>query len=80
MKALTVALITLFILSACEQPAESTIKSSNKEFKVEKLFTEDSITVYRFDDYGYHYFIKDGTSQKVSCGKNCYREETISNL
>lgn len=82
MRALIVALITLFILSmmSCETPAESTIKSSNREFEVEKLFTADSITVYRFNDQGYHYFTKDGTSQQVSCGKNCYREETIPNL
>jgi hypothetical protein len=82
MRKIVIAVITLFILSmvSCEKPAESIVQSSNKEFKVEKLFTVDSITVYRFTDQGYHYFTKNETSQQVSCGKNCTREEVIPNL
>lgn len=83
MRALTIAIITLLILSmmSCTKDAEFKVSSTNNNFEVEQLFTTNGITVYRFVDNGkYHYFTKNETSQQISCGKNCTREEVIPHL
>lgn len=67
------------ILAGCQKPAESST-SVGVEFRVDRLFTHDCCTVYRFADSGRsRYFAKcDGaTTSRVewneSCGKNCTR-------
>lgn len=74
-----IAIATLFI-NGCGKPAES-ITQVNSEFKVDKLFTHEGCTVYRFRDAGkYRYYINcNGTSMSTkTCGKCCVREENIS--
>ena len=83
MNKLVVALSCL-ILSACTEPAESTVASSNPNVSVEKLLTVGDCTVYRFQDAGYNRYFsncKTGHSEvtyQLNCGKNCSRPETIS--
>jgi hypothetical protein len=46
-------------LAACGKRAEGVSPSSNAGVKVERLFTTDGCTVYRFEDYGhYRYFVR----------------------
>lgn len=48
-------LIMTFCIS-CQNTAEKTIPSSNMNYSIDKLFTHDGCTVYRFSDNGYKYF------------------------
>lgn len=70
-------LITL-IFTSCNGEPLYTSQTNNEEFQVEKLFTYDSITVYRFKDgTRSHYFTKNETMSLQSCGKNCIYNENI---
>lgn len=40
----------------CVQKAQSNVVSSNPGVTVQKLFTTDSCTIYRFEDNGWHYY------------------------
>ena len=74
------------LCAACEKVPEETSRTTNPNVGVEKLFSHDGCTVYRFEDGGRsHYFTKciDAKSQAISqqsCGKSCVRDEVISNL
>ena len=72
MKNLYAVLIVLavLVLSGCSKPAESTTRVGNN-FEVDKLFTVDGCTVYRFVDVYTHYFTNcsGSTSYQVSYGK-----------
>ena len=63
-------------LAGCAKPAE-TSTPVGREFVVDKLFTHEDCTVYRFYDGGsarYFTNCSGSTSWKESCGKNCTRE------
>lgn len=47
-----VALAAALVLSGCQKQAETTTRAG-VEFQVDKLFTIDGCTVYRFADGGY---------------------------
>lgn len=77
------AIVTgVMVLDACEQDAMEAARPPGSAFVVEKLFTHDGCTVYRFSD-GSHsrYFARCGstasTSWSESCGKNCTRPVTL---
>lgn len=77
---LVASIVTLLIVS-CGKRAEQTDASSNEEIKVDRLFTHDGCTVYRFADYGAaRYFARCGDQVQFShqepCGKGCTREVT----
>lgn len=78
---LEVAMVAISVaLLACGKKAEGIAQTTNSDVKVEKLFSVDGCTVYRFEDWGrYHYFSNcDGSiSHTVNCGKNCRYEESI---
>lgn len=45
--------VVLMSVSACRPiPAEATLPTSNKQIRVDRLFTHDGVTVYRFMDQG----------------------------
>lgn len=54
MKHLIVAALatSLLALAGCGKPAESSVRAGS-DFKVDKLFTVDGCTVYRFSDAGH---------------------------
>lgn len=58
MKKIIIISIALLALTACESKQVGEVKaSSNQSYPVEKLFTVDGITVYRFrDNARYVYF------------------------
>lgn len=76
---------TPFVLSGCAKNAESSIVV-NGNFEVERLFTNEGCTMYRFYDNGsYHYYAscKAGDSEVIerhsrSCGKGCTRHDDAS--
>ena len=65
MKTLLIA-FALLLLSACAKEPEST-KQAGIAFQVDKLFTHEDCTLYRFSDMGYpRYYAK------------CEKEATVS--
>lgn len=72
-----VLLMIIISLIACGRRAEEQTKSGS--FNVERLFTIDGCTVYRFDDYQKVYFTNcnGSTEWRTSCGKNCTRGQTV---
>jgi len=71
----TIILGSMVCLTACQKPAESSA-TVGRDFKVEKLFTYEGCTVYRFlDDRRVYYTNCQGSTQS-DCGKNC--EQTVT--
>ena len=65
---------SVLFLTACQKDAESSARVGH-EFKVEKLFTHEGCTVYRFFDDRRVYYTNCQGSTQSSCGKNC--EQTV---
>jgi hypothetical protein len=67
------------LLSACTKPPETSTEVG-LEFVVDKLFTHEGCTVYRFVDGGYNRYFTNcsgSVSWSESCGKNCTRNMNI---
>lgn len=64
-------------LAGCQKPAQSASYSGG--FNVEKLFTVDDCTVYRFMDDRTVYFTNchGTTSYQRNCGKGCTENVTV---
>ena len=76
------AAVLLLTLTGCSKAAESTTPAG-REFTVDRLFTTDGCTAYRFMDGGARrYFVRCDstvtTSAKTGCGKNCITEDSIT--
>jgi hypothetical protein len=71
-----IALVAL--LAGCSKQAE-TSTAVGAEFVVDKLFTHEGCTVYRFYDGGTtRYYTNCGSTVWTrDCGKNCTRQEGI---
>jgi hypothetical protein len=89
--ALAIIILTAAALAGCEEKPIATIETDNPAIKVNKLFTHDGCTVYRFIDSNYQYFVKctapagqvitaQQTISRESCGKNCVRSVTIQTV
>ena len=73
------------LLAGCEKkPAEETSSTGvGGKFRVERLFTHEGCTVYRFEDYYTRYFARcdgaasSGVEWSESCGKSCTRPVTV---
>lgn len=83
-KKIMLSLAALAMVAGCEKPAES-VAHAGAGFTVERLFTHDGCTVYRFRDTYHRYFTRcDGvtaqstTTWQESCGKNCTRPVEVS--
>lgn len=72
------AVLAIAVLSGCGKPAE-TRTAVGREFVVDKLFTHEGCTVYRFYDGGTRYFTNcsGSTSWTEQCGKGCTRQVGI---
>ena len=73
------AILALTVLAGCVKQAE-TSTSVGAEFVVDKLFTHEGCTVYRFNDGGnarYYTNCQGSTSWQRNCGKGCTRQEGI---
>lgn len=72
-------ILAVVALSACSKQAE-TSTAVGAEFVVDRLFTHDGCTVYRFSDGGYNRYFTNcsgSATWQESCGKGCNREVTI---
>lgn len=77
---LAVVAAAVLALVGCNKPAETTARAG-LDFTVDRLFTHDGCTVYRFiDGASYRYFTNcSGSAQwSESCGKNCSRDVQVS--
>ena len=72
------AVLALTVFAGCSKPAE-TSTAVGVEFTVDKLFTHEGCTVYRFYDGGTRYFTncQGSTSWTEQCGKGCTRQVGI---
>lgn len=53
-RAVVLALVIFLPSIACkEKPAEATVFTSNKSIQVDRLFSHDGVTIYRFQDQGH---------------------------
>ena len=79
------SLTVLAMVAGCNKPAESVVRTG-VEFTVERLFTHEGCTVFRFGDGGSsRYFTRcDGiaaqstTTWQESCGRGCTRRVEVS--
>lgn len=74
MKHLIVAALaaSMLALAGCSKPAESSVRAGS-DFKVDKLFTVDGCSVYRFMDAGHQRYFTNcsgSTAYSVSSGKS----------
>jgi len=72
---LILALAIAFAVVGCGKPAE-TSTSVGRDFVVDKLFTHEGCSVYRFSDGGYNRYYTNcngSTNWSESCGNNCHR-------
>jgi hypothetical protein len=66
----------LLLLAGCHKPPMAVEKVDNNEFRLERLFTHDSCSVYRFADGGRSHYYTDcrgrtTSTYSTSCGKGC---------
>jgi hypothetical protein len=74
-----IAVAALIALSGCQKQAEAT-QSAGSGFQVEKLFTVEGCSVYRFKDslrYIYYTNCSGSTHTTESCGKGCVRQVDV---
>lgn len=73
MKRYLFMLAAAIIITGCEKAPETSTRAGS-DFVVDKLFTVDDCTVYRFTDGGrprYFTNCKGSTQWSENCGKNC---------
>jgi outer membrane biogenesis lipoprotein LolB len=77
---MTARVIAVALLLACGVPAERSEQTTNQNVRVDRLFTHDGCTVYRFEDAGYfRYFVRcDNGSAHVEWTEGCGKNRTRS--
>lgn len=74
-------LLIVLALSGCARDPVSTDHTDNQSVSVDKLFTHEGCSVYRFYDAGhYHYWADcrgDSIESSQTCGRNCTRTEGV---
>ena len=77
-------LLLALVVAGCGARPDSTGPTSNAEIPVDTMFTKDGCTVYRFVVHGtHHYFSRcvgaeqSLVQERVSCGKNCSRLQSM---
>lgn len=82
LKTLAIVALACAALIGCTKAAETT-SAAGVDFKVDRLFTHEGCTVYRFNDGYFRYYARCDaaaatTTWHESCGKNCSRSVGIS--
>lgn len=72
-------LLAVLLSSGCDNRPVSVNSTNNPEIQIEKLFTHEGCTVYRFRDGSTHYFTdcRGSVSETHTCGKGCVRESEV---
>ncbi len=71
-------LLAMLVLAGCAKDPVSSSRTDNAEVGLDKLFTHDGCSVYRFYDAGHFHYWADcrgtvSTAYVQNCGKNCTR-------
>jgi hypothetical protein len=72
--------VLALILAGCTNDPVSTARTDNNQVPVDKLFTHEGCTVYRFFDGGRNHYYSDcrgSTMSHFNCGKGCTRDEEV---
>jgi hypothetical protein len=76
------ALFLVLLLAACTKaPEQSTHLAGPGEFQIDRLFTHDNCTVYRFEDAGRYVYYTNCEGQTQSshgCGKSCTTTDYVT--
>ena len=72
----TIFFFFLVAFTSCNKAAQSTVTKGN-DIRVEFLFEQDSVKVYRFFDDGYHYFTTRGETMTTQHRGKTHYEENI---
>jgi hypothetical protein len=82
-----IAALALFCFACTPPPQpEATAPSTNPSYKVERLFTFEGCTTYKFEDYHDHYYtVCDGSAmvrneERVKAGKNSTRPQESTTI
>jgi uncharacterized lipoprotein YehR (DUF1307 family) len=83
LKTILVASLLTVGLAGCSREPVNRQATDNSNIEVDRLFTKDGCTVYRFYDNRSVYFVKcnGGDSQtqySYSCGKNCITTDNVA--
>lgn len=76
-----IIIASFLLLAACGKIESESTQKAGIDATVERLFTVDGCTVYRFIDSGnkrYFTNCKGSTQWSENCGKNCSRDVGIS--
>lgn len=84
MKAL-VLLICAAAIAGCSKDPVSSSQSDNPQIVINKMFTHDGVTVYRFEDQGRPVYFTSPSgnvtySHSENCGKGCTKTVTTQTL
>lgn len=77
---ISILIAATLLLAGCANDAVSTAATDNHQVPVDKLFTHEGCTIYRFDDAGhYHYWAdcRGSISSTQTCGRNCTRQDEV---
>lgn len=72
----TIIIFLIVFTAACNKAPQSTTTKPN-DIKVEFLFEQDSVKVYRFYDGRYHYFTTRGETMSTKTAGKTHYEENI---
>lgn len=81
MKKILLAILCLSAISCAKKAEQSAAVGPEKMYRIEKLFTYEDCTIYRFNDVGryIHYTnCKGQTNSTHSCGKNCTQTDNVN--
>lgn len=77
----TILVLAIVSLSSCTIKVDKSQIESVGNFNVERLFTHEGCTAYRFNDGSkYVYYTNCGTQTQSthSCGKNCTETDSVT--
>lgn len=82
---LAVLVAATLLLAGCTNDNDPVSRSStdNSQIPIDKMFTHEGCTIYRFDDAGhYHYWAdcRGSVSSTQTCGRNCTHEDGVPTL
>lgn len=80
MKRLVMLILIVLVVSGCDMQAETSTHAGIGA-RVDKLFTVDGCTVYRFEDAGMNRYFTNchgSTEWTESCGKNCTTDQGVA--
>jgi hypothetical protein len=82
MHKIVAAFLVVLAIAGCQKKPEVTTRVG-KDFKVDKLFTHEGCTVFRFGDGGHNVYYTNCSGETMStvfCGKGCVRPRNVKTV